>query len=103
MNGELAPKHEIPAVFDLVQRIVASEIDNAVRSFFENLGSNTKGPVIQPLADNRSAEPSCLEVDSPEFKAAVERARVDVDCAPEMMARARVGGGLDRASACSPG
>ena len=58
---------------------------------------------IQPLADNRSAEPSCLEVDSPEFKAAVERARVDVDCAPEMMARARVGGGLDRASACSPG
>ena len=55
VNREIPPEDEITAVFDLVQRVVAPQVDGGP-VFLRELRTQDQGPVIQALADPFGAE-----------------------------------------------
>ena len=55
MDREIAPEDEVPAVFNLVEGVVASQVDRCSLLFGE-LRTQHQRPVIQALADGVSVE-----------------------------------------------
>ena len=55
VNGEIAPEDEIAAVLDLVQRVVAPQV-NLSPILRRELGAQDQGPVIEALADDLGVE-----------------------------------------------
>ena len=55
MNGEVATEDEIPAVLDLLHRIVASQINRLAIRFGE-FRPHDQSPVIEALADDIGIE-----------------------------------------------
>jgi hypothetical protein len=55
MDGEVPSKDEIPTVFHLLQRVLASEIDGRT-VFLGKLGPYDPSPVIELLANDLRAE-----------------------------------------------
>ncbi len=55
MDGETSPEDQIPAVFNLLNRIVAFQVDH-LSIGFGKLRPHDPGPVIQTLADEIGAQ-----------------------------------------------
>src|SRR6266478_238861 len=55
MDGEVAPEDEVAAVLDLLERVVAAEIDCLTVLFGEH-GTDDQGPVIQAGTNELGAE-----------------------------------------------
>jgi len=55
MGGEVPSKDQIPTVFHLLQRVMASEMDGRT-VFLGKLGRYDPGPVIELVANDLGAE-----------------------------------------------